>query len=164
MLSSAKLASQNRSDHGGRERARNHSAAEIAALFAWPAAKFNNRNRSDFWGYPQSRRKLAQVVNHGRKSPQPRDFAAATTTGHQANVPHPDWGSARLSDQWNLAISCVPPKAPLNVPLGLDVPPDVRHITSLPPLQIVRKSLMSATYPPAILGPEMAAAPFFMGT
>ena len=38
-LSGTKIASQNRSDHGGRKRARNHSAAEIAGFFASPAAK-----------------------------------------------------------------------------------------------------------------------------
>ena len=38
-----KLASQNRSDHGGRERASNHFAAEIAGFFALPAA--NNHSR-----------------------------------------------------------------------------------------------------------------------
>ena len=37
-LSGTKIASQNRSDHGGRKRARNHSAAEIAGFFASPAA------------------------------------------------------------------------------------------------------------------------------
>ena len=38
-LSGTKIASQNRSDHGGRKRARNHSAAEIAGFFASAAAK-----------------------------------------------------------------------------------------------------------------------------
>ena len=38
-LSGAKIASQNRSDNGGRKRARNHSAAEIARFFASPATK-----------------------------------------------------------------------------------------------------------------------------
>ena len=38
-FSGTKIASQNRSDHGGRKRARNHSAAEIAELFASAAAK-----------------------------------------------------------------------------------------------------------------------------
>ena len=38
-LSGTKIASQNRSDHGGRKRARNHSAAEIAGFFASLAAK-----------------------------------------------------------------------------------------------------------------------------
>ena len=38
-LSSPKLASQNRSDHGGCKWARNHSAAEIAGFSTSPAAK-----------------------------------------------------------------------------------------------------------------------------
>ena len=38
-LSGTKTALQNRSDHGGRKRARNHSAAEIAGFFASAAAK-----------------------------------------------------------------------------------------------------------------------------
>ena len=42
-LSGTKIASQNRSDHGGRKRARNHFAAEIAGFFALPA---NPKNRS----------------------------------------------------------------------------------------------------------------------
>ena len=40
-LSGTKIASQNRGDRGGRKRARNHSAAEIAGFFASPA--FKNR-------------------------------------------------------------------------------------------------------------------------
>ena len=48
-LSGTKIASQNRSDHGGRKRARNHSAAEIAGFFASPAAK-KSLAASDFWG------------------------------------------------------------------------------------------------------------------
>ena len=36
LLSGTKIASQNRSDHGGRKPARNHSAAEIAGFFASP--------------------------------------------------------------------------------------------------------------------------------
>ena len=38
-LSGTKIASQNRNDHGGRKRARNHSAAEIAGFFVSAAAK-----------------------------------------------------------------------------------------------------------------------------
>ena len=38
-LSGTKIASQNRSDHGGRRQARNHFAAEIAGFSASPAAK-----------------------------------------------------------------------------------------------------------------------------
>ena len=38
-LSGTKIASQNRSDHGGCKRARNHSDAEIAGFFALAAAK-----------------------------------------------------------------------------------------------------------------------------
>ena len=37
-LSSTTIASQNRSDHGGRKQARSHSAAEIAGFFASAAA------------------------------------------------------------------------------------------------------------------------------
>ena len=48
-LSGTKIASQNRSDHGGRKQARNHSAAEIAAFFASPASK-KSLAASDFWG------------------------------------------------------------------------------------------------------------------
>ena len=48
-LSGTKIASQNRSDHGGRKRARNHFAAEIAGFFALPAAK-KSLAASDFWG------------------------------------------------------------------------------------------------------------------
>ena len=48
-LSGTKIASQNRSDHGGRKRARNDSAAEIAGFFASPAAK-KSLAASDFWG------------------------------------------------------------------------------------------------------------------
>ena len=40
-LSGTKIASQNRSDHGGRKRARDHSAAEIAGFCASPALKKN---------------------------------------------------------------------------------------------------------------------------
>ena len=48
-LSGTKIASQNRSDHGGCKWARNHSAAEIARVF-----RFGGRNKktlaaSDFW-------------------------------------------------------------------------------------------------------------------
>ena len=39
LLSGTKIASQNRSDHGGRGQARNHFAAEIARFSASPAAK-----------------------------------------------------------------------------------------------------------------------------
>ena len=48
-LSGTKIASQNRSDHGGRKRARNHFAAEIAGFFALPAEK-KSLAASDFWG------------------------------------------------------------------------------------------------------------------
>ena len=41
-LSGTKIASQNRSDRGGRKRARNHSTAEIAGRFASAAAKKNH--------------------------------------------------------------------------------------------------------------------------
>ena len=38
-LSGTKIASQNRSDHGGRKLARNHSAAEIAGFFCFSSRK-----------------------------------------------------------------------------------------------------------------------------
>ena len=41
ILSGTKLASQNRSDHGGRKRARNHSAAEIVRICVSPLAAGN---------------------------------------------------------------------------------------------------------------------------
>ena len=49
-LSGTKIASQNRSDHGGRKRARDHSAAEIAGFFASPAAEKRPLAASDFGG------------------------------------------------------------------------------------------------------------------
>ena len=48
-LSGTKITSQNRSDHGGRKQARNHSAAEIAGFFASPTAS-KSLAASDFWG------------------------------------------------------------------------------------------------------------------
>ena len=78
-----KIASQNRSDHGGRKWARNHSAAEIAGFFASAAAK-KSLAASDFWGYPQNRRKLAATTAASRRSraisrPQrPRDTKIPT--------------------------------------------------------------------------------------
>ena len=38
-LSGTKIASQNRSDHGGRKRARNHSMQKLQGFFASPAEK-----------------------------------------------------------------------------------------------------------------------------
>ena len=61
VLSGTKIASRNRSDHSGRKRARNHSAAEIAGFFASPAAK-ESLAASEFCGWPQNRRKLAATV------------------------------------------------------------------------------------------------------
>ena len=68
-LSSTKIASQNRSDHGGRRQARNHFAAEIARFSASPAAK-KSLAASDFGMQPQLAFKIA------RKSPvlKGRDF------------------------------------------------------------------------------------------
>ena len=66
-LSGTKIASQNRSDHGGRKRARNHSGAEIAGFFALPAAK-KSLAASDFWGWPQNRRKIAATTAASRRS------------------------------------------------------------------------------------------------
>ena len=48
-LSGTRIASQNRSDHGGRKPARNHSAAEITGFFASAAAK-KSLAASDFGG------------------------------------------------------------------------------------------------------------------
>ena len=56
--------------------ARNHSAAEIAGFFASPPAK-KSLAASDFTVKSEEARS-----DHGRKSPQPRDFVAAATTGH----------------------------------------------------------------------------------
>ena len=47
--SGTKITSQNRSDHGGRKRAQNYSAAEIARFLASPAAK-KKLAAGDFWG------------------------------------------------------------------------------------------------------------------
>ena len=75
--SGTKLASQKRSDHGGRKRARNHSTAEIAVLFASQAAK-KSQSLAILGGYPQiagsSQRPLQQVAA--------ADLTAAETTGH----------------------------------------------------------------------------------
>ena len=82
-LSGTKIASQNRSHHGSRKSAHNHSAAEIAGFFASPAAK-KSLAASDFWGYPQNRRKLAATTAASRSSraisrPQrPRDTKQRT--------------------------------------------------------------------------------------
>ena len=46
-LSGTDLASQNRSDHSGRERARNHSVGEMAGVFTSPVAK-KISNRATF--------------------------------------------------------------------------------------------------------------------
>ena len=78
-LLDAKIASQNRSDHGGRKRACNRSAGEIAGFFASAAAK-NNRLPLAIFGMPSKSQEARS--DHGRKSPQPRDFTAAATTGH----------------------------------------------------------------------------------
>ena len=57
-LSGTKIASQNRSDHGGRRQARNHFAAEIAGFSASPAAK-KSLAASDFGMQPQLVFKIA---------------------------------------------------------------------------------------------------------
>ena len=68
-LGGTNIASQNRSDHGGRKRARNHSAAETAGFFASPAAK-KSLAASDFWDQPQiavkSQRPRPQVAAAAR--------------------------------------------------------------------------------------------------
>ena len=67
-LSGTKIASQNRSDHGGGKRARNHSAAEIAEFFASPAAK-KSLAASDFRVVkPQNHRKLAATMDASLRS------------------------------------------------------------------------------------------------
>ena len=76
--SGTKIAAQNRSDHGGTLRARNHSAAEIAGFSASPAAK-KSLAPSDFG---VGLKIAGSSQRPRRKSPQPRDFAAAATTGH----------------------------------------------------------------------------------
>ena len=81
--SGTKIASQNRSDQGGRKRARNHSAAEIARFFA-SAAATKSLAASDFLGLPQNRWKLAATTAASRRSrailrPQrPRDTKSLT--------------------------------------------------------------------------------------
>ena len=83
-LSGTKIELQNRSDHGGRKRTRNHSVAEIAGFFALPAAK-KSLAASDFGGYPQNRRKIAATTAASRRSrailrPQrPRDTKIVET-------------------------------------------------------------------------------------
>ena len=85
-LSGTKIASQNRSDHGGRKRARSHSAAEIAGFLASAAAK-KSLAASDFWGLPQNRRKIAATTAASRRSraisrPQrPRDTKCSGAQG-----------------------------------------------------------------------------------
>ena len=82
-LSGPKIASQNRSDHGGRKRAHSHSAGEIAEIFTSPAAKISPA-ASDFWDWPQNHRKIAATTAASRRSraisrPQrPRDTKAQT--------------------------------------------------------------------------------------
>ena len=68
---------------GGRKQARNHSAAEITGFFAFPAAK-KSLAASDLGLASKSQENRS---DHSRKSPQPRDFAAAATTGHLAFIP-----------------------------------------------------------------------------
>ena len=67
-----KLKLQNRSDHGGRERARTPSAVEIAGFCALPPAKDQNRFLR-FWGLASKSQEARR--DHGRQSLQPRDFA-----------------------------------------------------------------------------------------
>ena len=76
-LSGTTLASQNRNDRGGRNRDGKHSVAEIAGFFVSPAAK--TRKCARFWGLPSKSQEARS--DHGHKSPQLRDFVAATTTG-----------------------------------------------------------------------------------
>ena len=62
-----KIASQNRSDHGGHKQARSRSAAEIARFFA-SAATEKLLAAGDFLGYPRNRRKLAETMAASRRS------------------------------------------------------------------------------------------------
>ena len=89
-LSGTKIASQNRSDHGGRKRARSHSAAEITGL-----------------GLPSKSQKARS--DHGRKSPQPRDFAAAATTGRTLRFEGSPYYYNGLRDCSQNAVSTDPP-------------------------------------------------------
>ena len=62
----AQKSHRNRSDHSGRKRARSHSAADIAGLFASPATK--KSQLLAILGYPQNRRKLAATTAASRRS------------------------------------------------------------------------------------------------
>ena len=114
-LGGTKIASQNRSDHGGRKRARNHSAAEIAGFFALLAAK-KSLAASDFWGLPQNRRTIAATTAASRRSraisrPQrPRDTKLRSLASLFKEVKvfkaregiTPCWGNAGLAEE----VSC----------------------------------------------------------
>ena len=65
-LSGTKLALQNRSDHGGRKRACNHSFAESQCYSPRRAQKSQSLAISE--GYPQNRRKLAATTATSRRN------------------------------------------------------------------------------------------------
>ena len=71
-LSGTRIASQNRSDHGGRKWARNHSASEIARFFASAAAK-KSQAASDFW--------VSLKIERSSQRPWPQVATAARFCG-----------------------------------------------------------------------------------
>ena len=95
-LSGTKIASQNRSDHGGRKRARNHSAAEIAGFFASPAAK-RSLAASDFG--------VNLKIAESSQRPWPQVAAAARFCGRS------DHGTLRLSPGLDDVLSFLEPCA-----------------------------------------------------
>ena len=98
MISGTKIASQNRSDHGGRKRVRDHSAAEIAGFFASPAA--NKLLAASDFGVSlkiagSSQRPQLQVAaaarfrgrsDHGRLSSKPSFLSAARKGQHATRI------------------------------------------------------------------------------
>ena len=59
----------------------NNSAAEIGGFLVLPGAKKKSLAASDFWGLASKSQEARS--DHGRKSPQPWDLAAAATMRHQ---------------------------------------------------------------------------------
>ena len=64
---------------GGRKQARSHSAAEITGFFRFASRK---RITSRYRFLVLASKSQEARSDQGRKSPQPRDFAAAATMGH----------------------------------------------------------------------------------
>ena len=79
-LSGTKLASPNCSGYGGCKRARIHSVEEIVEFFALSAAEYR-RNRT-ILGVTLKIAGSSQRPRLQSLQQQPRDFAAAATTGH----------------------------------------------------------------------------------